>query len=584
MFLIILVATWLRVADLTSLPPSPYWEEVVNGYDAYSILKTGRDHHGNWLPIVALESYGDWKPALYAYTIIPFISIFGLSTLAVRLPSVIAGVLIVVGIGIIAQHLAQKLMTQKVTEDERKKWRWLPLVAMAIASISPWLIQFSRGGWEVNVAVALIVWGIVFGLTAVSKYAQMKPLSIFGLWLGCGVLLILSMYAYHAARIVAPLIGISLVDLWIWEYVRQHQKQGFIPSILSFINRYKFVGVGVVLVCVALLWPLITNLRSPEVSQRFGETSIFNELKSESISEMSEYSSAIARVMTHPAVLGGKLVLQNFLSHFDLNFLFLSGDINVRHSIQYMGHLYHVELVFLLLGIYVVFKRWNVFFAWLGFWLIVGIIPASITAAAPHALRTLVVAPVFLILIALGILELVSLVSEWLRKSVKALSNRPALVTGAIALLIVMVYVLEFGMYWRYYTQIYSQAGNREWQYGYQELVSSLESYQKEIVDQPIFVSRNFGRPVMYFLFYTQADPQVVQEQEKMVAQDQGEMLRYNNYFFVRDEKEIPNIPSLVAFPSKNIEKFQQKFPNHKVLKTITDLKGEKLWHILRIQ
>ena len=41
----------LRVARLDKVPPALHQDEAYNGYDAYSILKTGRDHHGNFLPI-----------------------------------------------------------------------------------------------------------------------------------------------------------------------------------------------------------------------------------------------------------------------------------------------------------------------------------------------------------------------------------------------------------------------------------------------------------------------------------------------------------------------------------------------------
>ena len=57
-------------------------------------MLTGKDEYGNFLPL-NLKSFGDYKPALYAYLEIPFIAILGLNELSVRLPSVLAGVGIV---------------------------------------------------------------------------------------------------------------------------------------------------------------------------------------------------------------------------------------------------------------------------------------------------------------------------------------------------------------------------------------------------------------------------------------------------------------------------------------------------------
>ena len=45
--LILLLAIFLRFFNLSNNPPSLYWEEAALGYDAYSILKTGKDFHGH---------------------------------------------------------------------------------------------------------------------------------------------------------------------------------------------------------------------------------------------------------------------------------------------------------------------------------------------------------------------------------------------------------------------------------------------------------------------------------------------------------------------------------------------------------
>ena len=64
------------------------WDEASLGYNAYSILKTGRDEYGTFLPII-FKSFGDYKPGLYVYLCLPFVYILGLNELSVRLPSII---------------------------------------------------------------------------------------------------------------------------------------------------------------------------------------------------------------------------------------------------------------------------------------------------------------------------------------------------------------------------------------------------------------------------------------------------------------------------------------------------------------
>ena len=105
--LILLLAAVFRFYRLGSLT-SPYWEEVALAYDSYSLLETGRDHHGNPWPLVAVESFGDFKASFYFYAALPFIRLFGLNVLAIRLPSAIAGLYLVWGTACLAQALAKK--------------------------------------------------------------------------------------------------------------------------------------------------------------------------------------------------------------------------------------------------------------------------------------------------------------------------------------------------------------------------------------------------------------------------------------------------------------------------------------------
>src|SRR5260221_14138646 len=89
--LILLAALFLRLYKIDTNPPGLTPDEASLGYNAYSILKTGRDEYGTLLPVI-FKSFGDYKPGLYVYLAVPAVATFGLNETAVRLPSVIAGV------------------------------------------------------------------------------------------------------------------------------------------------------------------------------------------------------------------------------------------------------------------------------------------------------------------------------------------------------------------------------------------------------------------------------------------------------------------------------------------------------------
>src|SRR3989344_607682 len=108
LFVVILfIAAALRLYKLGAVPVSPDWDEVALGYNAYSILQTGRDEYGNFLPM-SIRSFDDYKPPLYVYLTIPSVALFGLSVFATRVPSAVMGILAVIGTYVLVRELFGK--------------------------------------------------------------------------------------------------------------------------------------------------------------------------------------------------------------------------------------------------------------------------------------------------------------------------------------------------------------------------------------------------------------------------------------------------------------------------------------------
>src|SRR6185369_10815382 len=131
---IIIIATVLRLWHLNINPPSLTPDEAALGYNAYSILKTGRDEYGTFMPII-FKSFGDYKPGFYIYTTVPFVAVFGLNEWSVRLPSAVAGIL--------AVFLLYKIM--QLLFEKNETFSSLPIISTFLLAISPWHIYFSRG-------------------------------------------------------------------------------------------------------------------------------------------------------------------------------------------------------------------------------------------------------------------------------------------------------------------------------------------------------------------------------------------------------------------------------------------------------
>src|SRR3990170_6255987 len=154
---IVFIAIFFRFFLLGNVPPSASLDEASVGWNAYSILKTGGDEYGSKFPLL-LRAYDDWRPALYAYTVIPFVQIFDLNVVSVRLPSVILSVLTVVGV----YFLVRKLFGQEVKSItanagsrcggtiQNSKVEIIALFSTFLLAISPWHIYISRLGHEAN--------------------------------------------------------------------------------------------------------------------------------------------------------------------------------------------------------------------------------------------------------------------------------------------------------------------------------------------------------------------------------------------------------------------------------------------------
>lgn len=504
---ILIVAIFLRFFRLDSVPISPYWEEVALGYDAYSILQTGKDHHGNAFPIVAFESFGDYKPTLYFYVIVPFLKIFDLGVLAVRFPSAISGVMIVIGVGCITRLLVRTVAIHSAQSSRKidvQRQVILALLAMAVTAISPWAVMFSRAGWEVNLATALVVWGVYFGWKSWGRSGR-SGLQL----LTAAVLLILAMYTYHATRLIAPLLGLAIAIPWIKRLLESplQSVKALLPTLLSLV----------------LLLPLALSLGDASTSQRFAETSIFSDI---SIIETSNQAiqdaggGVFARLVHHRYLYFGKEILSNFFDHFQLDYLFINGDVNPRHALQYLGQLYYTELFFALAGMFALWRwRWykNPRVLFLGWWMLVGILPASVTTATPHALRTLPVMPVWMMVIAVGIWYIVvSLDRKWLQ-----------VLAGSI---IFWTYSFQFAIFGQYYFAMYPTLTATHWQYGYSQMIRTVEQSR---TDEPVWITRHQGRPAMYYWFYTKTDPRLVQAADSTAPQDQGEYLQFEHIGFV---------------------------------------------------
>lgn len=450
---VFILAFILRFAFLGTVPSSLDWDEASLGYNAYSILKTGRDEYGTFMPL-SIRSFNDYKPPLYTYlTVIP-VSIFGLNEFSTRFISAFFGTLTV----IMGYFLVKELFPNKSSV--------FYLLFLVFFAISPWHIQFSRIAFEANLSLFFFVSALVLFFKGLRRNLFLVTSFIF---------FALSMYAYHSARLISPLMllvltAVKFKGLWTKKLI-------YLLSLTVFI---------------LMVSPIFISMNSG-IKARFGSVTVINpsERLGSSISDI-EYDEVrgdwLGKLTHNRRIVYFRDILGGYLDHFNFDFLFLTGDPPGRHHAAGMGMLYFWDASFVLIGLFclIKLKQNNLI---LISWFLLAPLASSLTSGTPHAVRSLLYLPTYQIFIAYGVMKFIRYVKVNL-----------ILIILTFAFLIFNFYYY-IHMYYIHSPYEYAQ----EWQYGYKEVV---EEVSKRIDDYDrVIVTYVYDQPYVYFLFYGHIDP-----------------------------------------------------------------------------
>ncbi len=463
LLLILLIAFTLRFYKLGSIPRSLDWDEVSNGYNAYSILKTARDEYGSFLPLTS-RSFDDFKPPVYMYLTVPSVAVFGLTSFAVRLPSALLGV---------ATIYLVYLLTKRLFKTEE-----ISLLSAFLLAISPWHLQFSRVGFEATAGVFFSLLSFTLLLWALDIKGDKAQKESKILLILAAISFGISFYSYHSIRIFSPLLLIATL-------------------ILFRKNFLKFPKLGICLfflIPIVLIVPSFIRGGSESILKRYETTSMSsrqNDLdRSVKLLETDKQEDiGYGNLIHNRRIVIAQTFLKNYLVHFDLNYLFTKGDDNFRHHIENMGMLYLFELPLILFGIYLLIKEKTKEAIFILFWVIFSPLAAAPTNAVPHAVRSFTMIIGLEIMSALGFIEIF-----------KRLKSRRIFLSFSFFVISTSL-LLYLHNYYNHYPKDHAES----WQYGYKQAVEasrSLESgFEKVIIDPSI------EQGYAYWLFYTKYDP-----------------------------------------------------------------------------
>ncbi len=455
LILILILAIFLRFFRLNYL--ELFGDEIDAGYQAYSLIQTGRDYKGHFLPLYA-QSFSEWRAPMMMYFMAPFIKIFGLNEWGIRSYSAFFGIVSLLGI----YFLLIKLGIRKN----------ISLMTLFLVAILPWHIQYSRSGFEIILMSSFIIWGTYFLVDYFNKHKLYKLVL-------AAVLLSLSFYTYNTANIYVPLF-----ILIIFGYRKIITKEKIIKPAFKLL-----------MIMFVLSLPILYQIFFGAGATRFKKVSLFN--NDGLVSEINDYRkqqnySFVSKVFYNKVVYSIRKIGANYLNAFSSDFLFGMGDVTFRHSLHKVGNLFWTYTLFLIVGlvVFVLSKKKNFGdYFMLGF-LIISPIPSSLTIdGAYHATR------LFLMIFPLCYFAAIGFLKIFEYKKI-------------MGIILSVVLVFEFGYFQYYYWTSYRLDSWRWWHYGYKEIMQLSSKYYNEY--ENIYFENSYEPAYPRFLFWNKINPKTV--------------------------------------------------------------------------
>ncbi len=532
LFLIVISAFFLRIYNLSNLPPALNWDEISLGYNAYSILTTGRDEWGKFLPVI-FQAYGDYKLPVYVYTLVPFVKIFGLNEFAIRIPSVLAGTLSVLLTYLIVYQLGRRDLrsggglnpeesTRNYSQINSNSSSRLPvtdhqalaLFSALLVAIEPWSFFLSRPAFEANLALCFFLTGFYFFLRSqYAIYNILYTIFFFGL----------SVWTYNSYRIFTPLFMTLLIILYRKEIRLIFDKR---PKLSTFY----------LLLTTVLFLPMFYQLFLGVGQERYRKVAIIDDgAVSQIVSLREKYHFPVAAeraLFNRPSYFiyhFGK----NVVCHFSIKYLFTEGGSNYQFSVPGFGVLYIINALFLIIGIiYLIKQKSRISILLLGWW-ILGAIPSSLTREAPHVLRSITILPAPMIITAVGIVHLFKIFTN---PSFVSRIPYPVLLTRLLTALYIISLVISVRLYITNYFTQYRSAYSWSWQYGYKQAVEYINKNYGQY-DKIVF-TKKYGEPHEFVLFFTRWYPVRYISDKNLIRFEQSDWFwvdRFDKYYFVND-------------------------------------------------
>lgn len=485
---ICLLGFFLRVFDLTHIPNSLSADEAAFGYNAWSILSTGRDEFGYRYPLY-FRSFDDYKNPVFGYLLIPFIAVFALNDWVIRFPAVLIGTFTIPTFFFAAYALTRN--------------RKIALITALFAAISPWLIQYSRVALEMQLALLLSVIAVWLFLEATRKKY---------LYFISAILLGVSFYTYHSSKV------------WV---------VCFMTILIFATRRFNRFVLGAIFIFLLITLPYFVLLKTSEIGLRPYAISVFSNQ-----SEI-DHDAKLLAVDAEEKKIGGRLIHNRRLTFFNqavngylkvLNPAILFSQ-NEYNQIPLTRLFYLWQLPLIILGLFFLRFDKRVLFLLIS-WVLIASIPSGLTVYPPFDRRMLLSAFPLILLSAVGIFFVLKYVKE-----------RFFWAQWVLYLMIfcsVFIYLHHYFIHGR--TAVVTLWGN-----GTKELVEKVKA--EKLKYKNVIVSIKLNQPLTFFLYYEKYPPEkYLSEGGTITGGFLDERNRFDKYLFKNITPETYSFENLYVW------------------------------------
>lgn len=480
--LFILISLGLHLVGINKVPPCLNADEAAYGYNAYSVLKTGKDEYGAFLPM-RFKSFEDFKLPIYSYLSIPFIGVFGLNDYSTRALNIVIGVLFVPLIFFVIKEL---LKNEKIA-----------LIGAFLTSVSTWIHIMSRQAQEGVVCTFFILLATLFLI----KFTKTNKLLYFFL---TNISILLSTFSYHFGRIF-----LAFFVLYQAFYFFQNMKKITKKNIL--------LGIITLLIIIAI--PLVVDYhysinrvanlifyKNPGITLRLKEY-----LVEHNFTPLHNLLTESVRDITN-----------RYMEQLSPEFFLTWGDKSMRFGYYNLGVITLVEYIFIFIGLYYLFKNKTPCRFLIILLFFIAPIGNALTWQEYSLIRTYFM-----------IFPLITIISYGIYNFFNEIKN-------SNLKFIILVFTFAFFLFnltnnWDIYLFHYPKRIEiiRAWQCGYKEMTNYLkDNYDKY---DRFVITDKYGQPYIFVLFYTKYDPSKYQQQAKISAPDKfgfGQIGHFDKYDF----------------------------------------------------